>query len=287
MENDGLIQVFDVWGSRESFGAFGATLLPIMADGAPIPVSRWSPRCTTSSSAERRAAIARTTPKGHWLAFSSEIGDSAPSSVTVPSIPTSGWRSSRSSVSSDATATPRRRTGEHSLTLTRPLTKTATPLTFTDVAEQHLDDVFGYLLYLTRDRAAADDLVGATFEKALRQWSRFDPRRGTARTWLLGIARTTALDSFRADSRRRRREEAAAEPEAREADFVEGLSPTLQTALATLSAGEREVLALRIVIELDGDQTARVLGISPTAVSTRLSRALTKLEEKVRNDDLR
>jgi hypothetical protein len=30
-----------------------------------------------------------------------------------------------------------------------------------------------------------------------------------------------------------------------------------------------------------------VLGISPTAVSTRLSRALTKLEEKVRNDDLR
>ena len=73
----------------------------------------------------------------------------------------------------------------------------------------------------------------------------------------------------------------------READFVEGLSPVLQTALATLSAGEREVLALRIVIELDGDQTARVLGISPTAVSTRLSRALTKLEEKVRNDDLR
>ena len=47
------------------------------------------------------------------------------------------------------------------------------------------------------------------------------------------------------------------------------------------------MLALRIVIELDGDQTARVLGISPTAVSTRLSRALQKLEEKVRNDDLR
>ena len=113
------------------------------------------------------------------------------------------------------------------------------------------------------------------------------PRRGSARTWLLGIARTTALDWFRAESRRQRREEAAARPEAEEADFVEGLSPGLQTALATLSAGEREVLALRIVIELDGEQTGRVLGISPTAVSTRLSRALTKLEEKVRNDDLR
>ena len=79
----------------------------------------------------------------------------------------------------------------------------------------------------------------------------------------------------------------AAQPEAQEAAFVEGLSPELQSALASLSAGEREVLALRIVIELDGDQTARVLGISPTAVSTRLSRALAKLEEKVRNDDLR
>jgi len=41
------------------------------------------------------------------------------------------------------------------------------------------------------------------------------------------------------------------------------------------------VIVLRIVIELDGEQTARVLGISPTAVSTRLSRALTRLEERV------
>ncbi len=175
----------------------------------------------------------------------------------------------------------------HAATLTRPLTHTATPLTFAEAAALHLDDVFGYLLYLTRDRALADDLSGATFEKALRHWSRFDPRRGSARTWLLGIARSTALDWFRAESRRQRREEAAAQPEAHEADFIEGLSPALQTALATLSAGEREVVALRIVLELDGDQTARLLGISPTAVSTRLSRALNKLEEKVRDDDLR
>jgi RNA polymerase sigma factor (sigma-70 family) len=174
----------------------------------------------------------------------------------------------------------------HAVTLTRPLTQTATPLTFADAAERHLDDVFGYLLYMTRDRALADDLSGATFEKALRQWSRFDARRGTVRTWLLGIARTTALDWFRGESRRHRREEAVAQPEAHEADFIVGLSPALEAALATLSTGEREVLALRIVIELDGEQTARVLGISPTAVSTRLSRALTKLEEKVRNDDL-
>jgi hypothetical protein len=32
MEVDGLIQVFDVWDSQESFEAFGATLVPIMTE---------------------------------------------------------------------------------------------------------------------------------------------------------------------------------------------------------------------------------------------------------------
>jgi hypothetical protein len=32
LEADGLIQVFDVWDSQESFEAFGATLVPIMTE---------------------------------------------------------------------------------------------------------------------------------------------------------------------------------------------------------------------------------------------------------------
>jgi hypothetical protein len=32
LESDGLIQVFDVWESEESFRAFGATLMPIMTE---------------------------------------------------------------------------------------------------------------------------------------------------------------------------------------------------------------------------------------------------------------
>ncbi len=166
------------------------------------------------------------------------------------------------------------------MTIEQPLA-TRPPRSLAEAAETHLDDVFGYLLYLTRDRETAEDLSSATFEKALRLWDRFDPRRGSARTWLLGIARTTALDWFRAEARRRKREEAAAHDERVEEAFAEGLSPELESALATLSGGEREVLALRIVLELDGDATARVLGISPTAVSTRLSRALKRLEERV------
>jgi RNA polymerase sigma-70 factor (ECF subfamily) len=173
------------------------------------------------------------------------------------------------------------------MTLERPLGAPLVAPTFAQAAEAHLDDVFGYLLYLARDRHVAEDLTSATFEKALRLWPRFDATRGSARTWLLGIARTTALDAFRSDTRRRRREEASAPPDRVEAPFVEGLSPALERALATLAAGEREVLVLRVVLELDSEATARVLGISPTAVSTRLSRALKRLEERMTDDDQR
>src|SRR4029079_238959 len=166
------------------------------------------------------------------------------------------------------------------MTLEQPLAPRP-PRTLAEAAEAHLDDVLGYLLYLTRDRETAEDLASSTFEQALRLWHRLDPGRGSPRTWLLGIARTTALDWFRAEARRRKREEAAPLEERVEETFVEGLSPEFETALTSLSAGEREVLALRIVLEVDGDATASVLGISPTAVSTRLSRALKRLEERV------
>ena len=152
---------------------------------------------------------------------------------------------------------------------------------FAATAEEHLDDVYAYLVYLTRDRSLAEDLAADTFEKALKHWRRFDPARASARTWLCQIARTTALDWFRAEERRRRREQRVAAPDRFDESLAEGLSPELEAALRQLSAGEREVIALRILLELDGDEAARVLGISPTAVSTRLSRALKKLEEKV------
>ena len=171
--------------------------------------------------------------------------------------------------------------------MTLPARRTpAFSVSFAAAAEEHLDDVYGYLVYLTRDRTLAEDLAAETFEKALKVWKRFDPRRGSARTWLCQIARTTALDWFRSEERRQRREEAVAQSDKTLADLSEaampeGLSPELEAALASLSAGEREVIALRILLELDGEEAARVLGISPTAVSTRLSRALTKLEERM------
>ena len=155
---------------------------------------------------------------------------------------------------------------------------------FAEAARRHLDDVHAFLVYLTGDRVVAEDLTAETFARALERWHRYDPRRGGARTWLCQLARSTALDHFRAEDRRRRREGRYAVAESRESAepvFGEGLSPALERALAQLSAAEREVVALRVVLELDGEGAARVLGISTTACSTRLSRALAKLEKEV------
>jgi RNA polymerase sigma-70 factor (ECF subfamily) len=152
-------------------------------------------------------------------------------------------------------------------------------MTFAQAAEAHLDDVYGYLAWFTSDRFAAEELTGETFERALRLWHRFDPDRGSARTWLCQVARTVALDHFRSERRRTRREQLAAPFDRVDERFAEGLSPDLEAALRALSAGEREVVALRVVLDLDAATAARVLGISPTNCTTRLNRALKKLEE--------
>jgi RNA polymerase sigma-70 factor (ECF subfamily) len=156
---------------------------------------------------------------------------------------------------------------------------------FDAVAADHLDAVYRYIVFLTGDRAAAEDLAAETFEKAFRTWRRFDPRRGSPRTWLCQIARTTALDWFRAEARRKRREESYSRDLDDAGELADGLPGPLEQAVRELAPAEREVVALRVLLELDGPSAARVLGISQTACSTRLSRALKKLEERI--DDVR
>jgi RNA polymerase sigma-70 factor (ECF subfamily) len=156
-----------------------------------------------------------------------------------------------------------------------------------DAAERHLDDVYRYVLYLTRDPHAAEDLAAETFERAVRLWHRFDPSRGSERTWLCQIARTAALDHLRAEERRRRREARYASVADRHHELGEQtLSPWLRSALASLSAADREVIALRVILELDAAAAGRVLGITASACTTRLARALEKLERNARSADV-
>jgi RNA polymerase sigma-70 factor (ECF subfamily) len=162
--------------------------------------------------------------------------------------------------------------------------KAAVRRPFAEVAKDHLDDVYRYLAFLTADPVLAEDLTAETFEKAFRSWKRFDPRRGGERTWLCQLARSRALDYFRSEARRRRRESEAS-GELREAEpLAEGVSPELDNALRSLSAAEREVVVLRVVLELSAADAARILRIGRTACSMRLARALQKLEERMKSD---
>lgn len=162
----------------------------------------------------------------------------------------------------------------------RPGTKPA----FADAAEQNLDGIYRYLVHMVGDRHLAEDLTSATFERALRDWRRYDPARARVSVWLIEIARRTALDHLRSDGRRRARERryAAQHPEATPApDGTTGLSGPLRAALARLTAAERELVALRVVLDLDAAETARVLGTTRAAVGAGLHRALTKLRREV------
>ena len=51
---------------------------------------------------------------------------------------------------------------------------------FARVYDDHVWRVYGFLAYRVRDRAVAEDLTQSTFERALRAWSRFDPRRASS-----------------------------------------------------------------------------------------------------------
>ncbi len=156
---------------------------------------------------------------------------------------------------------------------------------FAEIARVHVHDVHRFLLYMTGDRAVAEDLAADTMERAFRDQHRYDPTRAKPRAWLLAIARSTALDHYRREQRRRRFEIESAPRDGDPADgpgISNDLSAALEEGLRHLSAADREVIALRVILDLDARAAARLLGVSETACTTRLSRALARLEEEVR-----
>jgi RNA polymerase sigma-70 factor (ECF subfamily) len=146
------------------------------------------------------------------------------------------------------------------------------------------DDVYAYVATLLRDRAAAEDVTAAAFERAYRKQRTFKADRGSERAWLFGIARNAALDELR---RRKRAAALAAEPADLDAALPEDAAEaalrraTVRTALAALGPRERELIALKFHAGLDNAELAAVLGVSVSNAGTQLHRAMTKLREAV------
>jgi RNA polymerase sigma-70 factor (ECF subfamily) len=149
---------------------------------------------------------------------------------------------------------------------------------FARVYGEHVWRVYAFIAYRVGERELAEDLTQATFERALRAWSRFDPRRASESTWLLTIARNLVIDLHR------RRGPYRLEPlEESELPPLEGPeqrlagSPELLEALTKLPERERELLALRYGADLAGPEIAQLTGLSLANVHQILSRSLRRL----------
>ena len=166
----------------------------------------------------------------------------------------------------------------HTLTVA-PQAPTTAAATFADLYRATAPDVFAYVATILGDRAAAEDVVAAAYERAYRKRRSFDRRRGSERAWIFGIARNAALDELR---RRRRTARLAAEPEdvaAPGTDEDAVRRATVRAALQTLDPRDRELIALKFHGDMTNAEVARVLGTSESNAGTRLHRAVTKLRE--------
>jgi RNA polymerase sigma factor (sigma-70 family) len=151
---------------------------------------------------------------------------------------------------------------------------------FARVYSEHVWLIYGFLAYRVSDRQVAEDLTQATFERALRAWSRFDPRRASERSWLLAIARNLLIDHYRrAGSRRTEPFEEHLAPTVPGPEEQFTTTPDLGEALAKLSDRDREVLALRFGADLNGPEIAELLGLSLANVQQIVSRSLRKLRD--------
>ena len=154
---------------------------------------------------------------------------------------------------------------------------------FERLYEAHAQGLFAFLVYRTGDRALAEDLVADTFERALRQRRRFDPRRGAEKTWLYTIALNLLRDHARRAGAGARAVERAgsASPPAQTDDPLERMAErdSLRLALQALSPQEREAVALKYAAELTLREIAKATGESVTTVEGRVYRGLRKLRE--------
>lgn len=133
-----------------------------------------------------------------------------------------------------------------------------------------------YARALAGERAAADDLVQDTLERA---WSKLHLfRRGTdLRAWLFTVMHNVYVNQVRAARPTDALEDDMPELAQRASQGDALLVRDLERAISALPEAQREVLLLVALEDLSYEETARVLGIPIGTVMSRLARAREKL----------
>jgi RNA polymerase sigma-70 factor (ECF subfamily) len=157
------------------------------------------------------------------------------------------------------------------------------PERFEAVFSRHVRAIFAFAsARVGPDRA--EDVTAETFAAAFRSRANFDTTASSARPWLYGIAANTLRRHHEHEARWLRRDGADAawtddaDLDASDERVDAGrLAPRLVAALELLTPGERDVLLLHVLGDLDHDQVARALDIRRGTVKSRLSRGRARL----------
>ncbi len=153
-------------------------------------------------------------------------------------------------------------------------------LDFAEFYRRSADDCLRTVLVSVGDKDMAQDLVDEAFARAFASW-RTVSRHPAPTAWVI----RTALNANISRWRRRRREVPVPDPSmvavhaAAEGAVGSPVDPRIMAALMRLPGRQRQVVALRLFLDLDTARTAEVLGIAPSTVKAHLARALASLRE--------
>lgn len=152
------------------------------------------------------------------------------------------------------------------------------------------DRVYRFGLRVCRDGYDADDAVQEAFTKlAKRPGLAKDP---SALSWLMSVVRNACIRMLRPLLRQQRtlgertsdvNEIPSGQLDAQQALERWELVQAVHAAIATLARPYREVLVMRDLEGLSGEETCACLGLESAAMKTRLHRARTKLRDELRN----
>ena len=119
-----------------------------------------------------------------------------------------------------------------------------------EVYRRHAGAVFGLARRLLADRTLAEEIVQEVFLRLWNDPDRFDPDRGSLRSYLLAQCHGRSVDLLRSESSRRRREEKETTLAAEAGYDLEhevwdlAVADQVKTALRELPEGEREAILL-------------------------------------------
>jgi len=139
------------------------------------------------------------------------------------------------------------------------------------------DDCLRIVVVTVGNRALGEDLVAEAFTRAWASWRKV---RGLAepRAWVIRCALNAHVSWWR----RHRREVALGSHDATATTSQDpGLDSSLVAALRRLPVRQRQVIALRLLLDLDTATTAEMLGMSGSTVRSHLHRAVTALRRDI------